>query len=141
MMEFTVELHPWAEVRTQASAVRHEVFVLEQHVPVELELDAEDPHCLHAIALDCEGRCVGTGRLLRDGHIGRMAVRREWRGHGVGTALLRALIDQARRRGDRAVVLSAQCHAQGFYEAMGFIVEGGMYLDAGIEHVTMRLSF
>jgi predicted GNAT family N-acyltransferase len=84
---------------------------------------------------------LGTGRLLPDGHIGRMAVLRQARGAGVGSALLRALMQAARARGDREVMLSAQTHALPFYERFGFVAEGEAYDDAGIPHRVMRLAF
>lgn len=118
--------------------VRYEVFVREQNVPVEEERDQEDVHCVHAVAFDQNGRPVGTGRLLPNAHIGRMAVRAAHRGMGVGSRLLTALVDEARRRKCPEVVLSAQVHARVFYEAHGFVAQGDTYIEAGIEHITMR---
>jgi len=128
-------------MRAQAEPVRRAVFVDEQKVPAEMELDEFDPPSLHALAFDGEGRVLGTGRLLPDGHIGRMAVVRQARGTGVGSALLQALMRAARARGDREVVLSAQTHAVPFYERFGFVAEGEPYDDAGIPHRSMRLVF
>jgi predicted GNAT family N-acyltransferase len=107
-------------------------------VPLELELDEWDARSRHALARDAAGRAVGTGRLLPDGHIGRMAVLAEARALGVGSALLRALMDEARRTGHMAVELSAQTHACAFYERHGFTAFGPVYDDAGIAHVAMR---
>jgi predicted GNAT family N-acyltransferase len=132
-----VAVLPWEEACAAARPLRLEVFVREQGVPVELEWDAMDAVSLHALAYAGDGRPVGTGRLLPDGHIGRMAVQRDWRGRGAGTAILLRLIDEARRRGDARVVLHAQTHAAGFYARHGFTVEGGEYEEAGIPHVTM----
>ena len=136
-----IELGDWSSVRAQAEPVRFAVFVEEQQVPAEIELDEFDPLSVHALAFDAQGRVLGTGRLLPDGHIGRMAVLRQARGAGVGSALLQALMDAARTRGDREVLLSAQTHAIPFYERFGFIVEGEEYDDAGIPHRMMRLVF
>jgi predicted GNAT family N-acyltransferase len=135
---FRIELGEWSALRERAEAVRRRVFVDEQGVPEELELDGFDPTCLHALALDAGGDVLGTGRLLPDGHIGRMAVLALARGRGVGAALLQALVEQARARGDREVVLSAQMHAVDFYARYGFVAEGGVYVDAGIPHRLMR---
>ena len=132
-----IELVSWEKARNEAQRIRFAVFVEEQGVPAELEMDENDADCVHGLAY-IEGRAVGTGRLLPDGHIGRMAVLKEWRGHGAGKALLRALIEAARRRGDRQVMLSAQTHALGFYRAEGFEPEGGEYEEAGIAHQAMR---
>src|ERR1700712_2695099 len=112
-MSVTVVTGSGAELGAAASAIRHEVFVEEQRVPVELELDEFDAVSIHALALDGE-TALGTGRLLPDGHIGRMAVRREARGGGIGSKLLRALMQQAQQRGDNAGVLHAPLSAGGF---------------------------
>ena len=132
-----IELLDWENARDEASRIRTEVFVREQRVPAEIEMDEHDAACLHALAY-VDGRAVGTGRLLPDGHIGRMAVLRESRSSGVGSAILLRLIDEARRRGMREVRLSAQTHALGFYEEFGFRPEGKVFLEAGIPHQAMR---
>ncbi|MFZ1908867.1 MAG: GNAT family N-acetyltransferase [Burkholderiales bacterium] len=141
-----IELSAWSEARSEAMRVRETVFVAEQGVPADLELDQHDPKCLHALARDEAGSVVGTGRLLPGqaygarivSHVGRMAVLKEWRGRGVGSALLARLIEAARERGDTEVLLSAQTHAQGFYRAHGFLEEGNAFVEAGIPHRTMR---
>ena len=134
-----IELADWQTAKKEAQRIRFAVFVEEQGVPAELEMDENDAHCVHAIAY-VDGRPIGTGRLLPDGHIGRMAVLKAWRGHGAGKALLRALVEAARRRGDKEVMLSAQVHALGFYRAEGFEAEGDEYEEVGIPHQTMRLT-
>jgi predicted GNAT family N-acyltransferase len=133
-----VELGTWSEFQSQASAIRFEVFVNEQQVPLEEELDATDAQCVHALAFNELGEPIGTGRLLPDGHIGRMAVLKAIRGNGVGAAILMRLIEQARARGFKQVVLSAQTHARAFYAKYGFEEEGEEYLDANIAHILMR---
>jgi predicted GNAT family N-acyltransferase len=132
-----IELLPWEKARTHATPIRFAVFVEEQGVPREIELDEMDERSLHALVFENE-KPVGTGRLLPDGHIGRMAVLKAWRGRGIGGQILRALMDKARSRGDREVVLSAQVHATAFYRAHGFMEEGSEYLEAGIPHRDMR---
>ncbi|HXZ92201.1 MAG TPA: GNAT family N-acetyltransferase [Burkholderiales bacterium] len=141
-----IELTDWAAARAEASEIRWSVFVQEQGVPRELELDERDPLCLHALARDETGRAIGTARLLPPerhganvvGHVGRMAVLRPWRGRGIGGALLERLIEAAAARGDTELALSAQTHALAFYRAHGFAEEGDEFLDAGIRHRTMR---
>ena len=128
----------WDELGAQARRIRFEVFVVEQGVPPELEIDSMDPLCVHAIASRASGPALGTGRLLPDGHIGRMAVAREARGQGIGSALLLGLMDEARRRGHQEVELFSQVHAQPFYQRYGFVVSGPPFDDAGIDHVPMR---
>ena len=132
-----IELLGWEKARALAAPIRFAVFVKEQGVPREIELDEMDAACMHAVAY-VDGKAVGTGRLLPDGHIGRMAVLREWRRHGVGSRILDALVQEARRRGEREVALSAQVRAVPFYRAHGFVEEGGEYLEAGIRHQAMR---
>jgi predicted GNAT family N-acyltransferase len=136
---FDIRLLDWPAARAQAQRIRFTVFVDEQRVPPELEMDEHDARSVHALAF-ADGKAIGTGRLLPDGHIGRMAVLKEWRGRGVGLALLRALVDAARERGDRDVVLNSQVHALGFYGAEGFKAEGAVYEEAGIPHQVMRLK-
>ena len=138
---FRIELGGWTAMQALAAPVRHAVFVDEQKVPAEIELDEFDPLSLHALAFDGQGRVLGTGRLLPDGHIGRMAVLAAARGRGVGSALLQTLMEAARARGDREVALSAQTQAMGFYQRFGFVAEGEQYDDAGIPHRMMRLVF
>jgi len=132
-----IELLPWEKARAHAASIRCAVFVEEQGVPPEIELDEMDARCVHAVAFH-DNLAVGTARLLPDGHIGRMAVLKQWRGRGIGGRMLHALTEQARRRGEREVALSAQVHAVGFYRAHGFVEEGAEYLEAGIRHQAMR---
>jgi predicted GNAT family N-acyltransferase len=136
-----------------AYALRHEVFVIGQDVPPELERDELDATAEHAVAVDGD-RTVGTGRLVNGrigedlrlvsgspgtiGTIGRMAVAASARGEGVGRALLDVLVDRAGSLRLPAVELHAQLHAKAFYERAGFEPFGGVYLEAGIEHVGMR---
>ena len=114
-----IEPASWERARQLASPIRFQVFVREQRVPAEIELDDMDAPSLHAIAFENE-KAIGTGRLLPDGHIGRMAILKEWRRRGIGAAILKALIDAAERRGDREIALSAQLHAVEFYRTHGF---------------------
>jgi predicted GNAT family N-acyltransferase len=132
-----IDLMPWSEAREEASRIRFAVFVEEQRVPREIELDARDAECIHALAR-LDGRAVGTGRLLPDAHIGRMAVLKECRAMGVGSRILESLVQRARERGDSEVVLSAQVHALAFYARHGFSAFGEAYEEAGIPHQDMR---
>jgi predicted GNAT family N-acyltransferase len=132
-----IELMPWDEARAEASRIRLAVFVEEQCVPREIEMDDNDAISIHALAYS-GAKAVGTGRLLPDGHVGRMAVLKERRASGVGGAILERLVEEARRRGMRQVVLSAQTHALEFYRRHGFVAEGEVYAEAGIPHQAMR---
>lgn len=133
-----VQLGSWSDLRDQACEIRFEVFVEEQQVPIAEELDAMDAACLHALAFNQQGSAIATGRLLPDGHIGRMAVRLSERKKGVGAAVLQALMEAAEDRGFKEVVLGAQLHAKDFYLKQGFVAFGDVFLDANIEHVMMR---
>ncbi len=118
--------------------VRETVFVAEQQVPIEEEWDDLDPQCRHVLARDLQDQPIGTGRLTPERKIGRMAVLREWRGRGVGDALLVALVDQARALGWTEVSLNAQVSAESFYARHGFRPYGERFMEAGIEHQAMR---
>lgn len=118
-------------------ALRLEVFVLGQGVPEDLERDELDAISDHALA-EVDGTVVGTGRLLPDGTIGRMAVAAASRGNGIGTAVLARLEERARERGLAVVELHAQLHACVFYERAGYVAFGDVYEEAGIDHRSMR---
>ena len=135
--DLRIELLPWERARAHAAPIRFAVFVEEQGVPLAMELDEMDDKSVHAVAYYREDP-IGTGRLLPDGHIGRMAVLQPWRGRGIGGRILAKLMDAARARGDREVVLAAQVDAMAFYRAHGFVEEGAEYMEAGIPHVDMR---
>ncbi|MFC4276921.1 GNAT family N-acetyltransferase [Achromobacter aloeverae] len=134
-----IEIGGWAELARDAASVRQTVFVEEQGVPPELEMDDEDARCVHVVAYGPDNAPLGTGRLLPDGHIGRMAVHKVARGAGVGGAILGALIEVGRDAGHEELLLNAQTHATGFYEAQGFVAFGEPFEEAGIAHVAMRL--
>ncbi len=138
--DFHLEPASWAVDAAELMAVREQVFVLEQGVPVEDEHDALDAVSRHMLARDGSGVPIGTGRLTPDGHIGRMAVLTPWRGRGVGSALLRSLLELARERGLETVELHAQSHALGFYTRFGFVAEGAQFDECGIPHRRMRLT-
>ena len=134
---FRIDLLDWEGARRLAAPIRLAVFVEEQGVPAEIEMDDMDAQSVHALAFDAD-KAVGTARLLPDGHLGRMAVLRAWRSRGIGSLLLHSLIRKARERGDRVVLLSAQVHAVPFYRAHGFQADGPRYEEAGIPHQGMR---
>ncbi|MGV8940074.1 MAG: GNAT family N-acetyltransferase [Lysobacter sp.] len=135
---FRVESIDYASGLADLRAVRETVFVHEQGVPLALEWDELDPSCHHVIARDANGNPIGTGRLTPDRSIGRMAVLPQWRGRGIGDALLRALVDQGRRLGWHELSLHAQVRAIGFYARHGFLPRGERFQEAGIEHQDMH---
>lgn len=129
----------WTEGEPLLGRIRFEVFVREQDVPESLEWDGLDPQCRHVLAC-VEGKPVATGRLLPDGHIGRMAVLSKWRKRGIGRAVLLELLSIARARGDDVAILHAQTHAIDFYRRAGFAVSSSEFMEAGIPHVEMRMQ-
>ncbi|WP_186426512.1 GNAT family N-acetyltransferase [Cupriavidus metallidurans] len=128
----------WEEARERARAIRYAVFVEEQGVPVELEWDEMDAPSWHALAFAVDGVPVATGRLLPDGHIGRMAVLKSARGTGVGAKVLDALMAKATELGYPELILNAQTHAAPFYARVGFEQVGDEFEEAGIPHIEMR---
>lgn len=140
IVEFGVEAGGWSELGDEARVVRDAVFVEEQHVPLDMEMDEHDAASRHVVARDNDGNVIGTGRLLPDGHIGRMAVLADWRGKGVGRALLERLLEEARLQGHAHLALHAQTQASGFYRRFGFVEEGPEFMEAGIPHRTMVRS-
>lgn len=132
-----IRLLDWPDARTDAEPIRLQVFVEEQKVPLELEWDEFDAVSRHALAY-VHHHAVATGRLLPDGHIGRLAVLPEWRGQGLGQAILSTLMTEAARLGYPDLLLHAQCQVEGFYRRFGFITEGDIFDEAGIPHILMR---
>ena len=137
-MPYTVRSARWPEDADALRGIRYRVFVVEQAVPEALEWDGRDAACLHALAHDEQGEVIGCGRLLPDGHIGRMAVVPTWRGKGVGSALLQHLVEVAAAAGHAEVALNAQTHAVPFYTRLGFVPDGPVFMEAGIPHQAMR---
>jgi predicted GNAT family N-acyltransferase len=119
-------------------SIREIVFINEQRVPADIEIDEFDPVCQHVLAWR-DDVAVGTGRITPDGRIGRMAVIAEYRGQGIGRAILTALMQLGRDMGVDRLYLSAQCQAIPFYEQAGFAASGPVYDDAGIDHRLMTL--
>jgi len=138
MTVFHIERADYALHHADLHRVRQQVFVVEQGVPADLERDELDAVCVQVLARDADGAPIGTGRLLPDGRIGRMAVLRGWRSRGVGEALLQALVQAATDAGLPQVSLHAQLPACDFYARQGFVPEGGRFEEAGITHLQMR---
>jgi predicted GNAT family N-acyltransferase len=140
MKSFKIREVSWAEAEPELRLLRTTVFIVEQHVPVALEWDGLDAGARHVLARNRAGEPVGAGRLLPDGQIGRMAVLKEWRGRGIGSALLDTLLRIARTAGLRAVFLNSQTYIIGFYSRRGFRVVSSEFMEAGIPHVRLARS-
>jgi predicted GNAT family N-acyltransferase len=137
---FTVSLVCWHDGEPLLKSVREAVFVREQGVPAELEWDELDDGCRHALALSHKGQAIGCGRMLANGHIGRIAVLPEWRKQKVGTAIMEALLDYARAHDYKQVDVDAQTYALPFYRSFGFVEQGEEFMDAGLPHIKMFLN-
>jgi predicted GNAT family N-acyltransferase len=120
--------------------VRDAVFGQEQQVSPDLDWDGQDPDSTHVLATDKDGNAIGTGRMLADGKIGRLAVLKQWRGQGLGAGMLDALVELAGTRGFETVRLHAQVQAMAFYQKNGFKPEGPEFLEADIRHIKMTRS-
>lgn len=139
-----VQLGRWGELGPRAHPLRRAVFIEEQNIPAELEWDAADETAVHALALNRFEMPLATGRLVTlpdgSGKLGRMAVRHDCRGGGIGRAVLDALVAEAARQGCREVMLHAQASAIGFYGRAGFRARGPAFEEAGIAHQEMARS-
>jgi YbgC/YbaW family acyl-CoA thioester hydrolase len=137
-----VDVSAWPEAQTAATALRHAVFAVELGMDPALMVDAADAKALHAVARNRMGVPLASGRLLSAGpalaQIGRMATAASVRGAGLGAQVLQGLLAAARQRGDRDVVLHAQTSAIGFYARAGFVPEGAVFEEAGVQHQAMR---
>lgn len=137
---FTVSMVCWQDGAPLLKEVREAVFIREQGVPAELEWDGLDEGCRHALAISHQGDAIGCGRILPDGHIGRISVLPQWRKQKVGTAIMEALLDDARAHEHKQVDVDAQTHAVKFYRRFDFVEQGETFVDAGLPHVKMVLK-
>ena len=132
-----VLLARWEQDSAAIRAVRNAVFSVEQGISETLDFDGRDHECVHVLARIGEGKSIGTARMLPDGHVGRIAVHKEWRGQGVGTRLVEYLTEVARDRGFAEIHLHSQVQAAGFYSRLEFEARGDTFMEADIEHVLM----
>lgn len=135
--EITTSVVDYATYQSTIHAIRHAVFVNEQSIPTELEVDKYDSVSHHVLAW-WAGQAVGTGRLLPNGHIGRVAVVNALRRRGIGRCVVQELLNVASHKNHTEVILAAQCHAIRFYEKFGFQQDGSVFEKLGINHVMMR---
>lgn len=137
MNEIIIKIADFEQNFSEIEAIRTSVFIKEQKVPVELEWDEFDNDSTHILAY-YDNKPVATARLLKDGHIGRMAVLKAYRNRNIGKNMLKYLLELAEKRALENIELSAQDHAVEFYKKLGFTVISDVYMDAGIPHYTMR---
>ena len=139
-MRYSLIHTTWQENKSRLSLVRRMVFIEEQHVPEELEWDEFDDTAHHILVCDEADNPIATGRIKTDGHIGRMAVLKNYRNRGIGREVLSALTEEATNRKLQSVFLHAQVTAIPFYEKQGFEVTSEEFMDANIPHRTMAKS-
>ena len=137
---YTMRSATWQADRAELEFVRRQVFVVEQKIPESEEWDDADKNSSHVLAFSEKRDVVGTGRIEPTGKIARLAVLAEYRGQGVGTAILTRLIDEARQNGFGQVYLHAQTHALKFYKKFGFVSDEEIFSEGGIPHVLARLD-
>ena len=129
-----------ADDMARAHAIRHEVFCDELGVSPDEEFDGRDPDCRHYLAIT-DGQAVGTARMRDAGggeiKIERVAVLKARRGEGFGTSLMRRTLADAASSGAKTIAIHAQHHAETFYLPLGFVTQGGVFIEAGIPHVRM----
>ena len=135
-MNITAIICDYASNTEDICAIRYEVFVDEQNVPVDLEIDGLDGKAKHALAF-VDGVPIATGRILNDGHIGRVSVLKNYRGLGIGKLIIKELIKCAQDMSLEKVWLSSQWHAHSFYLDFGFVCVDEIYKEAGIDHIKM----
>jgi predicted GNAT family N-acyltransferase len=138
--QFKVQQADFATEWESLKAVRHEVFVVGQNVPPEIEWAGDDDQHWHVLATDESGQPIGTGRVSFDGKIGRMAVLEAWRGRGVGGAMLQEIISIAKSANLTSVYLASQLAAIPFYERFDFVAQGDVFVEADIAHRKMVCS-
>ncbi|WP_305416382.1 GNAT family N-acetyltransferase [Photobacterium leiognathi] len=117
--------------------VREQVFIQEQQIDPEIEFDNLDSEAVHVLVMDGE-QPLGTGRILADGHIGRIAIMKSARGQGLGAKVVQALVKYAQQQGYPRVDLGAQTHANDFYRRLGFMPYGDEFMEANIPHQAME---
>jgi predicted GNAT family N-acyltransferase len=135
---FIVREVTWDDAKDQLTEIREKVFVYEQRVAPEIELDGLDPDCFHILVSTLEGAPVGTGRMTPQGKIGRVSVLLPYRGLGLGSKILQALVQIAEREKINLVKLHAQIQALDFYRRHKFEETGPVFMEAGIPHQSMK---
>ncbi len=130
----------WQDDQDEIVFVRHQVFIIEQKIPESDEWDDADENSSYVLVFSEKRDVVGTGRIEPNGKIARLAVIAEYRGQGVGSAMLTRLVEEARKKGFSQVFLHAQTHALNFYKKFGFVSDEEIFCEGGIPHVLARLD-
>ena len=129
----------WGQSSKEISEVRHKVFVVEQSIPPEIEMDGKDSDCIHFLALE-ESRPIAAARLQKYGKIERVSVLREYRTKGIGTAIMKMVIEKARNMDIEKIYLHSQIDSKNFYQQLGFFQHGEIFFEADKPHIEMILK-
>lgn len=140
MSKFDIVSGAWSTLKQDAQYIRECVFIQEQNIDAADEWDEQDPISLHFVIYD-HLKPIATARLLENNSIGRVAILKAYRGQGIGQLLMLKIIEQAKIEKRETLKLSSQVHAIAFYARLGFEVKGEQYLDCGIPHRDMHLTF
>ncbi len=140
MIDHTIITTNWLIDHQRLREIRETVFIQEQSVPIQMEWDEWDARAWHLLALDEKDNSLGTARICANGQIGRMAVFRQYRRQGIGSALLNQAIKLARTRQLSPIFVHAQTAVEPFYNQFGFIPVGKEFIEAGIPHIEMHLT-
>lgn len=133
----TLKIVKFNDEKPQIQSIRNTVFTIEQGVDTRIDFDGQDDDAIH-IVVKKNGQAVGTGRMLADGHIGRVAILKELRGEGIGANVVQSLVDEAVKLNFPKVYLGAQLQAVDFYLKLGFTPYGEEYIEADIKHISME---
>ncbi|WP_151790308.1 GNAT family N-acetyltransferase [Acinetobacter junii] len=135
---FRVQSGHWDKLEQDAKFIRKQVFIIEQNIPEEEEWDDQDMISDHFVVYD-QDQPIATARLLQNNSVGRVAVLKAYRGHGIGSMIMLEIIQQAHQQDRKFLQLSSQVHAISFYEKLGFSIQGDAYDECGIPHIKMQL--
>ena len=127
----------WNDDFNLIQTVRYSVFTLEQGVSREIDIDGKDPHCIHFLAETNSGDPIGCARLAPSGRVGRVAVVKKWRRHGIGGKIMNCLINHSELLKMPKTYLHSQLMVVAFYESLGYKSEGSVFNEADIPHVLM----
>jgi predicted GNAT family N-acyltransferase len=134
-----ISIVSFSDQQQKIQEIRHRVFTVEQQVDPNIDFDGLDGIATQVLAYS-DGIAVATGRILSDGHIGRIAVLQEYRGKGIGSNIIQSLVSQAREAGIAKAFLGSQVKAVPFYEKLGFRAAGENYIEANILHTPMEMT-
>ena len=140
-MNYTTKIVDFTKYEKEIRLVRNTVFTEEQKISSAIDFDGLCPECFHGLARNGRGIPIGTGRMQKNGHIGRLAVIAKWRGKGIGAALVNEFVSFAQSKGLEQAYLNSQEQAVGFYEKCGFSSQGEIFYEAGIPHIKMVKYF